>query len=134
LWTIGVFGTCSNAARKASGNYPGVIFEPHGMDESRMRNAIEVIARIQGGEDSEKEPQAWPAHFDCPQIAFSDDFRARLATEANTQWAETLNERQLWTLLWQVDEYSIRVNSASSDNSWCGQCFLWMQPGGGAFV
>jgi hypothetical protein len=112
LWTVGVFGTCYNAAKKATGNTPRAVFEPHSMHEARMQIAIEVIARIQSGEDSE-EPQAGGPHFRDPQPAFSDDFQRRLPREAATQWAETINERQLWTLLWQLDEYAVRVNSSS---------------------
>jgi hypothetical protein len=112
LWTIGVFGTYYNAAKKTTGNTPHAVFEPHSMNESRMQNAIEVIAQIQSGEDS-VEPQAGGPHFRDPQPAFSDDFQRRLPREAATQWAETINERQLWTLLWQINEYAVRVNSSS---------------------
>lgn len=98
--------------------YPEPTFERDPSDEFwlwMMRRAIEVMARIQAGEDSEGEPQAGSRHFRRPRRAFSDAFRAKLAADP-TEWATGLNERQLWTLLWQVGQYGVRVNSISGPN------------------
>jgi hypothetical protein len=44
--------------------------------------------------------------------AFSSEYRERLANAARTAWAQGLDEWNLATLLWAVDEYGIRVNSS----------------------
>jgi len=113
LWAVGVFGGEYSAARRTTGRSPNPTFAPHRMAEGRMRGALELLATVQAGGDSNKEPQAGSSVFDDPRPAFSGDFIERLSTaDSFENWAAHLNECQLWTLLSQVGEYGVRVNSS----------------------
>ena len=78
-----------------------------------MRRALELLAAVQAGGDFNEEQQAGSSMFDDPRPAFADYFMEHLTTgDSFESWAAQLNERQLWTLLWQVGAYGIRVNSS----------------------
>ena len=77
--------------------------------------SLDKIAVIQAGGEIEEGFLDFRPLGSAP--AFTELFRKHLTTsESHLKWAANLNERQFFTLLWQVGEHAIRV-----DDCWKGQ-------------
>ena len=103
LFAVGIFGAIYNPPGAPWGTIQK--FKPRVGAKERMRMAVEMIAAVQAGGDF----PAW--RFNNPLPAFTTEFRDCLAVaDLYENWAASLNERQLYTLLWQIGEYGIRVS------------------------
>lgn len=119
LLAIGEFGERWGTASRLTGLPLVPQFYPHSMDERRMRDALETMARIQSstGMNSPEFSLGFSSPLLSEQVpAFSREFRDRLANGAHTAWAQDLDERRLGALLWIVAEYGIRVSPFGGPN------------------
>ncbi len=113
LCAVGAFGEGYHDARRAFGRRPEPVFEAHGMAEWRMTRALHTLALLQEGGASEAWLPDGTEMFPDPGPAFTTGYRAKLeSSDPLVRWAATMDERALWTLLWQADEYAVRVNSS----------------------
>ncbi len=110
LCAIGEFGTRMSAAK-----LPVPAFHKGMGDPDRMQRALKYLLTIQStGRVVSELAQGigkWPDCYDLSEhvSAFSMEYRERLSRQAQTAWAQGLDEFNLGILLWMVGEYAIRT-------------------------
>ena len=106
LWAVGEFGR-----RYWAMSLPSPVFEQHSMAEDRMVRALRSFAiiraagRLRLGFRIGRE-------FSTTLPAFSQRYRDDLDGDPRTAWAAPLDELSFASLLWEISEYGVRVNSS----------------------
>ena len=108
LWAVGEFGS-----RYWAMGLPTPVFEPHFMLEERMARALKSFAIIRGtGRLRLEFGVASGEELSTTFPAFTQRYRDYLDDDPRTSWAVPLDEVSVASLLWEIGEYGVRVNSS----------------------
>ena len=113
LWGVGEFGSRYWALKVQHGSFPAPSFEPHTMAENRMVRALWSFAILRGtGQLRLALGPHWDDEFSPTAPVFSQRYRDSLDLDPRTAWAASMDERSFASLLWEIGEYGVRVNSS----------------------